>query len=46
MLIIIALLLLIMAMSIPVIGDVIAGIFAFWLVAEGAYMLIKCFVKV
>lgn len=36
-------LLLIMAVNIPVIGDIIAWIFAFWLIIEGMYMFLGSF---
>lgn len=40
---IILLFLLLMLINVPVIGTIIAGIFAFWLIAEGLCMFISCF---
>lgn len=41
---IIFLILLLMIISIPVIGEIVAGIVAFCLVAEGMYMFISCLI--
>ena len=42
---IIFLFLLLMAMNIPVIGTIIAWIFAFWLIAEGMCIFLGSFYK-
>ena len=42
---IILLFLLLMAINIPVIGTIIAWIFAFWLIAEGACIFLSFFDK-
>ena len=38
-------LLLVMAINIPVIGDIIAWIFAFWLIIQGMYIFFGSFSK-